>query len=157
MGRNQNANLAAVEVYVKLTDIILVVCMTHIVCALDNREGCAYDYRVSRAGLYGCLGAAIRERRRELGLTQADLARRVGISRASLASVETGRQGVLVHRLYVFADKLGVEVESLLPRREEAADLRRLDKLRFSEDVSLATRQEFARLLRHGRGSRSAF
>lgn len=110
---------------------------------------------MSGAGLYARLGAAIRERRRELGLTQADLARRVGISRASLASVETGRQGVLVHRLYAFADQLGVDVISLLPQRDEAAEFRRLDELRFSENVSLATRQEFARLLRQGRGSRS--
>lgn len=97
--------------------------------------------------LYKRLGATMRERRRELGLTQAELANELGISRASLASIETGRQGLSVHRLYVFADNLGVEARTLLPGQREARELRALDGLRLSEDVSLADRRRIARLV----------
>ena len=53
----------------------------------------------------------------------------------------------------MFADKLSVDVEVLLPGREETAELRRLDQLRFSENVSLANRREFVRLLRQRHGA----
>lgn len=39
------------------------------------------------------LGAVIRERRQQLGLGQADLARNVGVSRQWLSGVENGRPG----------------------------------------------------------------
>lgn len=101
--------------------------------------------------LYKRLGATMKARRHQLGLTQSELARELGISRASLASIETGRQGVSVHRLYVFAEKLGVEAKALLPGRREAAELRALDGLAFSEEVSLADRRKIARLVQESR------
>lgn len=101
--------------------------------------------------LYKRLGATVRVRRRQLGLTQAELAREVGISRASLASIEIGRQGVSVHRLYVLAEKLGVEAKALLPGQREAAELQVLDRLAFSEEVSLADRRKIVRLVEQSR------
>jgi transcriptional regulator with XRE-family HTH domain len=50
--------------------------------------------------VYRALGRAIRKRRKELGLTQADVAERIGLARASLANIETGRQKVLLHQIY---------------------------------------------------------
>ena len=97
--------------------------------------------------LYKRLGATIKARRRELGLTQSELAHQLGISRASLASIETGRQGVSVDRLYMLADNLGVEARALLPGQREAGELRALDGLRLSEDVSLGDRRKIARLV----------
>jgi transcriptional regulator with XRE-family HTH domain len=50
--------------------------------------------------IYRHIGEIIRNRRRSSRprLTQEMLAQRVGISRASLANIETGRQSVLVHQ-----------------------------------------------------------
>ena len=99
------------------------------------------------SSLYKKIGVTIRERRRQLGLTQEDLSSQLGISRASLANVETGRQRVLVHLIYDLAEKLDTNVETLLPAAEENKELKILDDLRFSENVSLAARQQIVSLL----------
>src|SRR5437016_3336973 len=65
--------------------------------------------------LYDQLGTLIRNRRKKLLLTQRDLAARIGISRASLANIETGRQKVLVHQLYALATALDLAPSDLLP------------------------------------------
>lgn len=101
--------------------------------------------------LYKRLGATMKARRHQLRLTQAELARELGISRASLASIETGRQGLSVHRLYMFADKLGVEAKALLPGQKEAGELKALDGLPLSEDVSFADRRQIARLVQQAK------
>lgn len=48
-------------------------------------------------------------------LTQDALAQRVGLSRASVANVERGRQRVPLHMLYLFARALEVDAASLIP------------------------------------------
>ena len=97
--------------------------------------------------LYKRLGTIIKERRRQLGLTQEYLSNQLGISRASLANVETGRQRVLVHQLYQLAEKLDLEVTALLPDLEKTKELQNLDGLYFSENVSVEQREQIARLL----------
>lgn len=42
-------------------------------------------------------------------MTQEQLAKRVGISRASLANIEAGRQQVLVHHLFALTSALDLE------------------------------------------------
>ena len=59
--------------------------------------------------LYRRLGRAVGERRRGLGLSQAEVAERIGMSRASLASLETGRQRIMVHQLFALADALKLD------------------------------------------------
>lgn len=59
--------------------------------------------------IYKNLSKRIRALRRSLGLTQDQLAKRVGISRASLANIEAGRQKVLVHHLFALANALDLE------------------------------------------------
>ena len=98
--------------------------------------------------LYKRLGASIKARRRALRLTQQQLATQLGISRASLANVETGRQRVLVHQLYALADQLNVGVQDLLPESSEADALQTLDDLLFSENVTVSQRQQIATLLK---------
>ena len=97
--------------------------------------------------LYRRLGSTIKARRRVLGLTQHELAKRLGISRASLANMETGRQRVLVHQLYELAGQLNVSVQELLPEVSDAAALQALDDLLFSMNISLVQRQQIATLL----------
>ena len=56
--------------------------------------------------VYRELGRSIRRHRTAAGVTQARLAAMAGISRASVANIEAGRQQVLVHHLYAIADAL---------------------------------------------------
>ena len=59
--------------------------------------------------IYKILGKRIRSLRKGLGFTQELLAKSVGISRASLANIEAGRQQVFVHHLFALADALNLE------------------------------------------------
>jgi transcriptional regulator with XRE-family HTH domain len=65
--------------------------------------------------IYQQMGVAIRVRRKTLSLTQHKLAARLGISRAALANIETGRQKVFVHHLYALAVALQLKPHELLP------------------------------------------
>jgi transcriptional regulator with XRE-family HTH domain len=67
-------------------------------------------------------GKAVAQRREELELTQADLAGLVGVSRASIANIEKGRQNVLLHHVYDLAAALEMpKVGDFLPARPKAA------------------------------------
>ncbi len=67
--------------------------------------------------IYKEIGRIIRARRRVLDRPQERLANEVGISRATLANIETGRQRVLVHQLYGFAKALDLALADLLPEQ----------------------------------------
>jgi len=61
-------------------------------------------------------GRIVAARRRKLDLTQAELAAKVGMSRASVANIESGRQNVLLHHVYSLASALELsKVSDLLP------------------------------------------
>jgi transcriptional regulator with XRE-family HTH domain len=63
-------------------------------------------------------GAAVAKRRDELNMSQAKLAGLTGLSRASIASIEKGRQNVLLHHVYEIAQALGYRhAGDLLPAR----------------------------------------
>ena len=66
--------------------------------------------------IYRRLGLAIAARRAELDLTQADVAAKIGLTRASLANIETGRQKVMLHHVYRILDALKLKsILDLLP------------------------------------------
>lgn len=65
---------------------------------------------------YSALGGRIADRRGAKNMTQAALSERIGIPRARLASIESGRQSIHVHQLVEIANALGVKsIEALLP------------------------------------------
>jgi transcriptional regulator with XRE-family HTH domain len=70
---------------------------------------------MDRNSFYLQLGQAIRARRERLGLTQTELAERVGLSRTSVTNVERGRQQVLLHQVVDFAKALRTDVAALTP------------------------------------------
>lgn len=59
--------------------------------------------------IYRLLGLKVAERRGKMKLTQAEVAAQIGLTRASLANIETGRQKVMLHHIYRLADALDCE------------------------------------------------
>lgn len=65
--------------------------------------------------LYVEFGRLVRQHRRRLQLTQIDLGRRIGLTRTSVTNIESGRQRVLLHQMFLIAEALGVTPTALLP------------------------------------------
>jgi transcriptional regulator with XRE-family HTH domain len=94
------------------------------------------------------LADRIRERRRERKLSQAALARRLGVTQGSVALMESGRRSPSLELLPKLAEALGLSVEYLLKGEEaavvdvgalNAADrrlVRRFAEFLFSEGAS---------------------
>jgi transcriptional regulator with XRE-family HTH domain len=71
---------------------------------------------MSHEALYKAFGKSVKIRREKLRMTQEQLAQKVGISRASIANIEGGRQNVLLHHVYRIASALEFSKPSeLLP------------------------------------------
>lgn len=66
------------------------------------------------ADFYRRLGERIRSTRKEINISQAELATLVGLSRAAIASIESGRQQVLVHLILKIASAFGKDPADLL-------------------------------------------
>ena len=61
--------------------------------------------------VYQQIGAALRQRRNELGMTQSALASHLGLSRTSVTNIECGRQPMLVHQLLQASRVLKLNLE----------------------------------------------
>jgi transcriptional regulator with XRE-family HTH domain len=68
------------------------------------------------------VAALIRSARTDAGLTQAELAERAGLRRASIANIEIGIQSVSVHQLLSMASALRISPQRLLPALKELAN-----------------------------------
>ena len=69
--------------------------------------------------LYSMLGQRLKAIRTKLKLTQAQLAEKSDVSRASIAIIENGKQSSPLHVIYKLCSALGTEVTSLLPANDE--------------------------------------
>jgi y4mF family transcriptional regulator len=67
------------------------------------------------------LGAAIRERRKELKLGQPELARRIGTSRQWIVGVEQGRARAELGLVLRALDALGIRLESAVAAERKGA------------------------------------
>ncbi|MCW2264255.1 transcriptional regulator with XRE-family HTH domain [Gluconobacter cerinus] len=65
--------------------------------------------------VYKELGKKIRERRDDLGLTQLELAQKIGLARGSVANIEAGRQSVLLHQFLTLCSVLDLDPCLALP------------------------------------------
>lgn len=75
--------------------------------------------------LYRSLGQQVRAARLARGVTQADLALAVGLTRASIANLENGNQRLQVHTLIAASQALNVDPADLISRAvagEQLAD-----------------------------------
>lgn len=100
--------------------------------------------------IYRHIGLLIKNRRKQLGLTQEKLAKRLAISRASLASIEIGRQNVLVHHLYRFATALQLDPKDFLPAFGDLKPVRDLEELPLPAGLNAQQKEQVARLLLYG-------
>lgn len=98
--------------------------------------------------IYQHIGMVIRKRRKKFKprLTQEALAQRVGISRASLANIETGRQNVLVHQLYALAAALDLAPEDFLLAASDSAARAEWEQM-LPDDLKPLQKNQIARLL----------
>lgn len=97
--------------------------------------------------IYKHIGATIKQRRRKLKLTKDALSRRLSMSRASLASIETGRQNVLVHQLYILGAALGLTPHDLLPTPSVAMPEQSQEVFPLPDDLNSKQRQQLSKLL----------
>jgi len=67
-------------------------------------------------------GRQLRVTRREAGLTQQQVADRVGLTRTSVTNIERGMQHISLRQLYLFAAAVGLHPAQLLPRPEDATE-----------------------------------
>jgi transcriptional regulator with XRE-family HTH domain len=66
--------------------------------------------------VYRIVGAKLAARRKKLRLKQAEVADSIGLTRASLANIERGRQKLMLHHIYKLATALDVEsITDLVP------------------------------------------
>lgn len=66
--------------------------------------------------IYAEIGRRIRRQRELKGFNQAALARRLSISRPSLANIEVGRQRIYIHHLFEIAAVLETLPGYLVPK-----------------------------------------
>jgi transcriptional regulator with XRE-family HTH domain len=82
---------------------------------------------------YEALGAAIKARREELGLTQAELGEHLQLSRTSVTNIERGRQRLLIDQFCRVAEVLLCTYDSLVA--EAAAKQSTVEKKSMSRAV----------------------
>lgn len=117
-------------------------------CSIDRAN--EHDYHHSwmkPEPVYKTIGTIIRRRRRRLEWSQKLLASRLGISRATLANIETGRQRILVHHLYAFAEVLQMKPDDFLPAGVAADSAADWTLLPIPEDLNLQQKEQIARLI----------
>lgn len=64
--------------------------------------------------LYDLLGKQVGAERRARGISQAELARAVGLTRTSMTNIEAGRQRPPLHVTVALAQALGLELSDLI-------------------------------------------
>lgn len=97
--------------------------------------------------IYKTIGTIIRRRRRRLEWPQKLLAARLGISRATLANIETGRQRILVHHLYAFAQILEMKPHDFLPAGVSPDSAQDWSLLPIPDDLNLRQKEQIAQLI----------
>jgi transcriptional regulator with XRE-family HTH domain len=91
---------------------------------------------VSSRELYRALGDRIRNARGKM--TQADLAEKLDITRATVSNIETGKHSISLSTLYSLSSELGVEPKYLLPSVSEVIE----SKFDVSDRTQLDPAQE---------------
>lgn len=81
---------------------------TKMFASLTAESNCDSLTHMADLEIYRVVGAAIAARRKKLRLKQAEVADQIGLTRASLANIESGRQKIMLHQIYKLATALRV-------------------------------------------------
>jgi len=109
-------------------------------------DACRHTQMMQKA-IYKAVGARIAARRRHLGMTQETVAARLGMSRASLANIETGRQSLLLHNVYAIAEVLELSLVDLLPASSKQPVTTEQDDVEIPDDLKSEQRKQIAMLV----------
>lgn len=74
---------------------------------------------IQKKNFYTWIGTRIIEQRTKKGITQAQLADAIGISRVSMLNIEKGKQTPSLHAIWIISEKLTVPVHYFLPLNRE--------------------------------------
>ena len=102
---------------------------------------------MDEAELYKRFGQLVRRHRDRLKLSQAQIAEAVGLTRASVANIETGRQRIPLHQLFRLARALQVDVDALLPRQTTATQALVDHDIRSAMNLTDREQDEIARVV----------
>ncbi len=103
---------------------------------------------MSDEAVYKAFGKVVAMRRKKLDLTQAELAARVGMSRASVANIESGRQNVLLHHVYSLATALEFsKISDLLPPQPRPESHEDFDMILSDETVTARGKAQITDLI----------
>jgi transcriptional regulator with XRE-family HTH domain len=78
--------------------------------------------RSAQRSLASIFGSIVSERRIFLGMSQENLAEKVGITQVALSRMEKGQIAPRFERLRIFAETLGCSVAELFPRTDRVKD-----------------------------------
>ena len=103
--------------------------------------------RPNSAPFYKALGDLIRRKRKALDLSQDRLARILGVTRAWVANIETGRQNLLVHQLIEVAAAFNMAPADFLvsPAQEPTLE-KKSRELPLPKGLTSKQRAEISRL-----------
>lgn len=65
--------------------------------------------------LYNIVGSKIQEIRKQKGISQIELAEKLGLSRTSISNIENGRHPIFLHHIYTIAEGFNIPLEAILP------------------------------------------
>ena len=101
---------------------------------------------MEQSELYSQFGQLVRRHRERLGLNQAEIGQAIGLTRASIANIETGRQRIPLHHLYSLARALKVDVHALLPTAGGASIVAERE-IQSSVELSAREQDDVARVV----------
>ena len=121
----------------------------HYVCRIDIVDVFPYTVAMEPQDIYTEVGRSIRRYRRGMHRTQQQVAAQIGLSRASLANIESGHQWVRLHHLYAIAEVLDLDSPTvLMPPLKPAPQHTELSELPLpKEGLTDKQRLEVLRLL----------
>jgi transcriptional regulator with XRE-family HTH domain len=97
---------------------------------------------VDERGIYRSFGRTVAQRRRAISKTQEQVAREIGLSRASLANIERGSQKVFLHQIIALTQALELEsVHEIVPSKPPVHVASTPERIRTSGARNLSKNQ----------------
>lgn len=99
---------------------------------------------INKEKFYEWIGSSITSKRKELGLTQAELANKTGMSRTSIVNIENGKQYPPLHLLWEISYALETKPSEILPQNSVSLFDNEIDNSLRKVALSKAKKSEIA-------------